>query len=31
MKDSALAFATPDAAEKIGQSAINLALSHEEQ
>ncbi len=31
MKDSALAFATPHAAEKIGQSAINLALSHEEQ
>ncbi len=30
MKDSALAFATPDAAEKIGQSAINLALSHEQ-
>lgn len=30
MKDSALAFANPDAAEKIGQSAINLALSHEQ-
>lgn len=31
MKESALAFATPNAAEKIAQSAIDLAQSHYEQ
>ncbi len=29
MKESALAFASPDAAEKIAQSALDIALSHE--
>jgi len=30
MKKNALAFASPNAAEKIAQSAINIALSHEQ-
>ena len=30
MKEKALAFATPDAAEKIARSAIELALTHEQ-
>ncbi|HLP86362.1 MAG TPA: UDP-N-acetylglucosamine--N-acetylmuramyl-(pentapeptide) pyrophosphoryl-undecaprenol N-acetylglucosamine transferase [Candidatus Paceibacterota bacterium] len=30
MKENALAFASPLAAEKIAQSAINIALSHEQ-
>jgi len=29
MKNSALAFASPDAAEKIAQAALDIALSHE--
>jgi len=31
MKERALAFASPDAAEKIAQSAIDVSLSHYEQ
>jgi UDP-N-acetylglucosamine:LPS N-acetylglucosamine transferase len=31
MKESALSFANPNAAEKIAQSAIDLALAHYEQ
>lgn len=31
MKESALAFASPVAAEKIAQSAIDIALTHEKQ
>ncbi|MFA5773266.1 MAG: UDP-N-acetylglucosamine--N-acetylmuramyl-(pentapeptide) pyrophosphoryl-undecaprenol N-acetylglucosamine transferase [Candidatus Paceibacterota bacterium] len=31
MKEGALAFASPDAAEKIAQSAIDIALTHEKQ
>jgi len=30
MKENALAFATPDAAEKIAQSAIDIAMTHEQ-
>ncbi len=30
MKNSALAFASPDAAEKIAQAALDIALSHEQ-
>jgi len=31
MKEGALSFASPDAAEKIAQSAIDIALTHEKQ
>jgi len=31
MKTNALAFASPDAAEKIARSAVDLALTHEEK